>query len=591
MKKRVAVFTLVFLLTMGSIFHVFAGAVEWPVVASFTPSVFDDVKESDWFYDNVRVVYEHGIMGGTGESRFSPGGNAKISEAIAVASRMHAACQTKTIETAGASPWYMPYLQYAQTNGIVADQFADNYESYATRAEMAYLFARALPADQYEAINNIVTLPDVPKSNPYYEEILKLYNAGIIAGNDEYGTYEPGSMITRREMAAILSRLIEPKLRLKVSLKTKPEAELSSSEISKKVSDAVFYVQTYLGGVPYSTGSGFFVTPDGVALTNYHVIEYTTQAYMQTTDGRIYPIERVLTYDSGQDYAVVKVSKTDVDGNTVKSFPFLTLQTKWESGDVVYAIGSPLGLQNSISQGIISSVERVVDGFPYIQFTAPISPGNSGGALVNSRGEVIGIPTWHITNTQNLNFAVPATAIDCDAFTQAGMTYAAVYEQEFKNRVAQAPDLGQNIYYEDEPTLTINETVIEPGDTIRASFCVNLDVDLYNFYLPVRAKILLISGGLRIAYTPEEDRYAQSLGYLDMNDFVNNALIVTVDDYVTNDTLFYTRPERDGANSRIWVADGIWLEPGWYRIFVMQGIEWGEPWLNKDYFLYLNFEW
>ena len=103
--------------------------------------------------------------------------------------------------------------------------------------------------------------------------------------------------------------------------------------------------------------------------------------------------------------AILKINATDLDyANVCKK----TVQT----GEAVYAIGSSRGLTNTYSQGIITQANRVVDGVVHIQHDASITNGNSGGPLLNVYGEVIGINTWGITDSQNLNFAVFTSELD-----------------------------------------------------------------------------------------------------------------------------------------------------------------------------------
>ena len=181
--------------------------------------------------------------------------------------------------------------------------------------------------------------------------------------------------------------------------------DLTAMEIYEKCSGAVFYIETCdVTGEPYVSGSGFFIDPAGIAVTNHHVIKDAFSASATLTDGRTLPITGVLYFDPEIDFAVIRVA----------GYGFPTLPVGDSSavvgGEKVYAIGSPQGLQNSISDGIISNPRRA-DMYDYIQTTAPISPGSSGGALINPRGEVIGITQGGYEDGQNLNFAVPMNAV------------------------------------------------------------------------------------------------------------------------------------------------------------------------------------
>ena len=178
--------------------------------------------------------------------------------------------------------------------------------------------------------------------------------------------------------------------------------KLSSKEIFNQCSPAVFYIETRdASGDSYSSGSGFFIDADGIAVTNHHVLKNAMAAKATLANGKTYDIAGVLYFDRDRDYAVIKVNGS--------GFDFLKIgdSAAVSGGEVCYAIGSPQGLQNTISNGIISNPSRTDFGGEMIQTTAPISSGSSGGALVNEYGEVIGVTTAYLESGQNLNFAIP----------------------------------------------------------------------------------------------------------------------------------------------------------------------------------------
>ncbi len=190
---------------------------------------------------------------------------------------------------------------------------------------------------------------------------------------------------------------------------------LTAAEIVEKDSAAVFYIEVYnSSGEATASGSGFFIAPDGTAVTNYHVIEGTSSAHIMTIGGKTYKIENIVKYDEKMDIAVIKVSKKDEEGNEISAFPFLNLgnSNNIKAGQIVYALGSPKGLQNTISDGIISNVRQKVGEETYIQITAAISHGSSGGALVDQYGDVIGITSAGITDAENIGFAIPINEIN-----------------------------------------------------------------------------------------------------------------------------------------------------------------------------------
>ncbi len=164
-------------------------------------------------------------------------------------------------------------------------------------------------------------------------------------------------------------------------------------------------------------GSGFIVSPDGLICTNYHVVEQIDSLIVKTSDGEFHSAELLLA-DEGNDFAIIRIPAQEG-----KQYSAVTLGNSDElkAGQEVYAIGSPLGFEYTISSGIVAALrenEKVsfADPVTYlteekvfknvIQVTAAISPGNSGGALFNKKGEVIGITTYTYSGYGNLNFAV-----------------------------------------------------------------------------------------------------------------------------------------------------------------------------------------
>ncbi len=203
--------------------------------------------------------------------------------------------------------------------------------------------------------------------------------------------------------------------------------KLSASEISEKVSPSVFYIEVYDSqSNVLGSGSGFFVSSNGVAVTNYHVIEDTTGAQITTIDGEKYSVIDIVAFDENLDIAIIRVDKKSTSGKMVSGFPTLTTANSEDikAGQTVFALGSPVGLQNTISDGIISNVKQIVGDDTFIQITAPISHGSSGGALVNEYGEVIGITSAGIDDAQNIGFAIPINVIQLFDLDARGMSYA-----------------------------------------------------------------------------------------------------------------------------------------------------------------------
>jgi len=156
------------------------------------------------------------------------------------------------------------------------------------------------------------------------------------------------------------------------------------------------------GDKPIALGTGFLVRQDGVIVTNYHVIATGNVAVVKFADGTISPVDGVLAAEKVRDLAVIKIHG--------RTFPTLTLgnSEQIQVGEEVVAIGNPLGLELSVSNGIVSGIRTDKEkGGELLQITAPISHGSSGGPLFNMFGEVIGINAMFLEGGENLNFAIP----------------------------------------------------------------------------------------------------------------------------------------------------------------------------------------
>jgi hypothetical protein len=182
-------------------------------------------------------------------------------------------------------------------------------------------------------------------------------------------------------------------------------AQLGVADLVKKSSDAVvLIVISNSAGQETALGSGFVVSADGEIATNYHVIKEAHSAVVKLSNGAFFPVSGVLAADPDKDLAIIKVSG--------KNLPFLSLERidKLHVGDRVVAIGSPLGLEGTVSDGIVSALRDDGDK-KWIQTTAPVSHGNSGGPLLNMSNHVVGVITWGKENGQNLNFAAPSNEL------------------------------------------------------------------------------------------------------------------------------------------------------------------------------------
>ena len=166
-----------------------------------------------------------------------------------------------------------------------------------------------------------------------------------------------------------------------------------------------------LVSVPSALGSGFFISSAGHVITNFHVIEGETkiavtvfrQVGSEFKRDKFEDVDIVAT-NSFLDVALLKVN---LPADYAPTIIYFANDDALRDGDRVFAIGNPLGLERSVSQGIVSKRNRAFEGLTYIQTTAQINPGNSGGPLFNGRGEVVGVTNMRIPAGEGLGFAIP----------------------------------------------------------------------------------------------------------------------------------------------------------------------------------------
>jgi serine protease Do len=184
----------------------------------------------------------------------------------------------------------------------------------------------------------------------------------------------------------------------------------SVRDLVKQLGEAVVQVRT-----PGGLGSGFILNEDGYLITNFHVIEGETQISVEVyheKNGQLarktYKDVRIVALNKFADLTLLKIDDKDAP-----KFDYVTLgdSETLAVGDHVFAIGSPLGLERTVTEGILSTKTREMQGDLYLQTTAQINPGNSGGPLFNLNGDVVGVTNMKITFGEGLGFAIPVTIV------------------------------------------------------------------------------------------------------------------------------------------------------------------------------------
>lgn len=183
--------------------------------------------------------------------------------------------------------------------------------------------------------------------------------------------------------------------------------ERTVKELVSKFGEGVVLIET-----PGGLGSGFIINDRGYCVTNYHVVEGQTRVgvtiFHKGENGdferRAIRDVKILALNPYFDLALLEIpAQKDLPFQPV----YIADDDTHREGDSVFAIGSPLGLERSVSEGIVSTRNRNMDGIVYIQTTAQINPGNSGGPLFNDRGQVVGVINMKLTFGEGLGFAIP----------------------------------------------------------------------------------------------------------------------------------------------------------------------------------------
>jgi S1-C subfamily serine protease len=283
--------------------------------------------------------------------------------------------------------------------------------------------------------------------------------------------------------------VLEVTVKEEPAVRDKNEKPLTAKEIYTKCAPSTVELKVTKVNGDY-IGSGFFIA-SGIMVTNYHVIKDATKIQVVNYKNTAYEVDQILAYDPNYDIAVLTIDAVTEH--------LVTYKEDINVGENVYALGSPQGLTGSLSNGIVSSASRTFNGTEYVQVTAPISPGNSGGPLLNEFGEVIGINTLYIVDGQNLNFAVNVyqiyklnydNAIKADEYYDANMTPKKVSEDESKSGNTGTVQLIENNSLvtgslHDSNSADGYRISLPNGGTVSAVCMTSNDNDMQNTYFTI----------------------------------------------------------------------------------------------------------
>ena len=371
---------------------------------SYVSGQFEDVAPGDWFYLYVRDATNYGLIRGRTDGRFDPGGMLTVGETVTLAARVRSIYHTGTANFEQSVPFYAVYAAYALEHGII-DEHSD-YTQPVSRAQFAKIIRNTLPDNAFEEINEIPPfgINDVAYVTEADLAIYSLFRAGILTGSDRFGTFFGSSNISRAQAAAIMVRLVSPGARAEFSLPSYIPAE----ELFYRSTDAIIRIETFGPGFNYlRSGSGFFISPDGLAVTALHVVDGASFGSVELADGQVFRIAGIRAFDIYNNLAILEIASYRND----HSYLTIADSSLVETGNTVYAIGSPMGMMNSMTKGVVSHPNRILSEQEMIQFTAPTSFGSGGSPVINVLGQVVGVSAQFLSQGQNMNLAIPSNFI------------------------------------------------------------------------------------------------------------------------------------------------------------------------------------
>ena len=305
----------------------------------WSDSLFRDAAETDWFYANVRSVYEYGLMIGKGDRIFDPDGSVTVAEILTVAARLHAIYHAGSDAFAPTDPWYAGYAAYCLENGVVAS-LPEELDAPASRGLIAAVLAAALPEEELEAINAVAdgAIPDVSEDDPFGPAVYRLYRAGVLIGNDEKGTFSPYSDVKRCEAAAAVTRMIDKTLRMSVSLGDEAAAPAESGQTAAKKPDLW---KTFVGSDMWKALAG--ITAD-------EPVDELTAAYRKLVEEQLNCHMTVMRKDVLTNRTTSTQFDYDYDGQYVRAaysdsgdFTSAEYYFRNDSGEVEYGLRYGLG--------------------------------------------------------------------------------------------------------------------------------------------------------------------------------------------------------------------------------------------------------
>lgn len=283
-------------------------------VNAYSDGMFSDVAPEDWYSADVRAAYELGLMGGESDSYFNAAGQITVAQAIIMASRLHCIYHTGSRSFPASDPWYDTYISYGKQHGIVTgepDIFAP-----ATRAQLADLLARALPAAELEPINQVDAnaIPDVKAGDSCADNIYMLYRAGVLTGNGARRAFYPRSSVSRAEAAVIIARMADKALRKAFAL----PLQYSGPDLTPmETQDDRFFANSAILGNSLVEGLRIFSNMKSItyfSATSVSVVSATRTRNVRLNDGSTGTLVQALCQNQ-YDKIYIELGINEIGGN------------------------------------------------------------------------------------------------------------------------------------------------------------------------------------------------------------------------------------------------------------------------------------
>ena len=468
MKKFLAVF-LALTMCLGMVSGVFAASKE-----------FTDVKTTDWFYNDVKTAVELGLVNGKTETTYAPADNLTYAEAIKLAACMHQLYTTGKINFKAGDPWYKPYADYCKAAKIINKEY--NYQENATRAGYMGIFANALPGDGLKAINSVAdnSIPDVPSSEDFAEGVYKLYRAGILQGVDAAHNCSPHNNITRSEVAAILTRMMNADKRVKFTL---GEEEKKEEKKEEKSEELAIKTQPKDATVDFEKAANFSVeATGGTAPYKYQWMYNVDNAWRDVSidlgecEGVTSDKLSVKNFEAGT--VKIRCVVTDAEGTKVVSNTVNFITKEAEKVDPLTVKKHPIGGALDVGGSIVTSIE-VSGGVEPYTYQWEYNDGSEWKNVTADLGKVSGEKTAKVSikATSAASYKVRCVIKDAKGNKVETNETEFTFKAEDKFRIEKEPE---NTTVEAGKTASISVKVAGGTEPYKYEWACDADGKLYS---------------------------------------------------------------------------------------------------------------